>query len=1045
MIQADKFILRTPFSPFSPSELSSKFEQALTSPQFHEALILGSPSLYAEFIKDSENIDEDLRLSLFKYFLRMSYRCTPFGMFSGVSVGHIGKRNCIDLKPQAQYSKHTRIDNHFLNAFVQKILQDEKLKSSVLWFTNNTIYKSGDSLRYVEYRLSNVNRNHHLSTVENSDFLDAVLENAKHGSTLQELASILISDEISLEESMAYLNQVIESKLLLSELEPMVTGAEPFLVILKALKKYEVGIPYIEFLNSLIGEINKIDATGPGATPSLYQTAFKVIKEWDNAYDPKLALQSDLSKPIQIAELSEEVCDELKKTLAFLTLLNPPLTHPNLSAFIQEFSKRYENSEMSLLEVLDSESGIGYPVGSLANSDQSPLIKGLHFGNSNQDSAVEHKIHNWHKQLICLYQQCLESRASEIVVNPEMFSIDVDSFKDVNLPDSLYSMGSILLSEENRTNHDFLIDYRGSAGPSAANLLGRFCYTDRNVNQLVNDLIQREEQVCPDKIYAEVVHLAQARIGNVLIRPSHRKHEIPILTFASVDAEHTIPLADLMVSVRNGKIVLRSKRLNKEIVPRNTNAHNYSKDTIPYYHFLCDLQSQDTTSSMNWSWGVLEEFSFLPRVRYGKCILSKARWILKETDLKLPAKSGYSDFMTALQSFQVTNRLPDWLVLTQNDNQLPLDLKNETCLKIMWQELKRNKRLELEECIFNDYNLLVEGPEGKYTNEFIVPWTKLKNDKTEYSIENRKVSVCLQSQRWFVPGSEWHYVKIYCGVKTADKILTDAIAPLVDALLKRKVISQWFFIRYADPDNHLRIRFRGLGNFHSELLVALNGALSIFLKNNLVWKIQIDTYQRELERYGDSNIDSSEEFFFYDSIASLSILKLLDGDEGDNLRWQFAIKGVNDLLSDFGLSIEQKLKIMSILNKGFNKEFNAEDKQAQKQLSDHFRQHKSEVELLLKSEIEYGHEFYEVWGVFKKRNLDWAPTITKIKDYLQSENAEVSFYNLLESYIHMFLNRFIRSNQRMHELVIYDFLCRYYRSATAREKKLEKEKLSVSV
>lgn len=1045
MIQADKFILRTPFSPFSPSELSSKFEESIKSPQFHEAIILGSPSLYAEFAKDSENIDEDLRLSLFKYFLRMSYRCTPFGLFSGVSVGHIGKGNCIDLKPQTQYSKHTRIDNHFLNAFVQKILQDEKLKLSVLWFTNNTVYNGGDSLRYVEYRLSNVNRNHHLSKVENSDFLDAVLEKAKYGSTLEELASMLISDEISLEESVAFLNQVIEGKLLLSELEPMVTGDEPFLVILKSLKKYEAGFPYIEFLNSLIGEINKIDATGPGATPSLYQTAFNVIKEWDNAYDPKLALQSDLSKPIQIAELSKEVCDELKKTIAFLALLNPPLTHPNLSAFIEEFSKRYENSEMPLLEVLDSESGIGYPVGSLANSDQSPLIKGLHFGNSSQSSPIEYKIYNWHKQLFSLYRQCLESRAREIVVNPEMFSIDVNSFDNVNLPDSLYSMGSILLSDENRTSHDFLIDYKGSAGPSAANLLGRFCYTDRKVNELVIDLIQREEQMHPDKIYAEIVHLAQARIGNVLIRPSHRKYEIPILTFASVDAEHTIQLADLMVSVRNGKIVLRSKRLGKEVVPRNTNAHNHSNDTIPHYHFLCDLQSQDTTSSMNWSWGVLEEFSFLPRVRYGKCILSKARWILKEEDLKLPAKSSYFDFRDDLQIFQATNGLPNCLVLTQNDNQLPLDLRNETCIKIMWQELKRNKRLELEECIFNEHNLLVEGPEGKFTNEFIIPWTKLRNDKTEYNTENRKVSVCLQSQRWFVPGSEWYYVKIYCGVKTADKILTDGIAPLVDTLLKGEVISRWFFIRYADPDNHLRIRFRVLGNSHSELLAAFNESLDIFLKNNLVWKIQIDTYQRELERYGDGNMDNSEEFFFYDSTASLCILKLLDGDEGDNLRWQFAVKGVNDLLSDFGLSTEEKLKIMSMLSNGFNKEFSAEDKQSQRQLSDHFRQHKSEVELVLKPEIEYGHEFYEVWDIFEKRGLDWAPTIIRIKDYLQSENADVSSYNLLESYIHMFLNRFIRSKQRMHELVIYDFLGRYYRSAVAREKNLKKETLSVSI
>ena len=110
------------------------------------------------------------------------------------------------------------------------------------------------------------------------------------------------------------------------------------------------------------------------------------------------------------------------------------------------------------------------------------------------------------------------------------------------------------------------------------------------------------------------------------MRPSFRKYEIPILTFSGVDDEHTISLSDLMISVKDGRILLRSKKLNKEVVPRNTNAHNYSTDTIPYYHFLCDLQHQDSTLRLNWDWGMLREFKFLPRVKYGKTILSKAQY-----------------------------------------------------------------------------------------------------------------------------------------------------------------------------------------------------------------------------------------------------------------------------------------------------------------------------------------------------------------------------------------------------------------------------------
>ena len=65
-----------------------------------------------------------------------------------------------------------------------------------------------------------------------------------------------------------------------------------------------------------------------------------------------------------------------------------------------------------------------------------------------------------------------------------------------------------------------------------------------------------------------------------------------------------------------------------------------------------------------------------------------------------------------------------------------------------------------------------------------------------------------QVKRSFIIGSEWVYYKIYTGPKTADSILVDFIKPIVDQLLKDGIIKMWFFIRYADPEFHLRVRFQ---------------------------------------------------------------------------------------------------------------------------------------------------------------------------------------------------------------------------------------------
>ena len=60
-----------------------------------------------------------------------------------------------------------------------------------------------------------------------------------------------------------------------------------------------------------------------------------------------------------------------------------------------------------------------------------------------------------------------------------------------------------------------------------------------------------------------------------------------------------------------------------------------------------------------------------------------------------------------------------------------------------------------------------------------------------------------------------------------------------------------------------------------------------------------------------------------------------------------------------------------------------------------------------------------------------------VNEILKLENDKqlaVSVDNLLISYIHMFMNRLFRSKQRLHEMVIYGFLFRYYRSQLAQSK-----------
>ncbi|SHM78977.1 thiopeptide-type bacteriocin biosynthesis protein [Flavobacterium xanthum] len=119
-------------------------------------------------------------------------------------------------------------------------------------------------------------------------------------------------------------------------------------------------------------------------------------------------------------------------------------------------------------------------------------------------------------------------------------------------------------------------------------------------------------------------------------------------------------------------------------------------------------------------------------------------------------------------------------------------------------------------------------------------------------------------KREFCLGSEWLYYKIYTGVKTADLLLLEEFAPIIEQLKARKVIEKWFFIRYNDPDSHLRIRFlvtkpEGIATIISSFHLVFEK----LLVNHLVWKVQTDTYKRELERYGEATMVDSETLFGY--------------------------------------------------------------------------------------------------------------------------------------------------------------------------------------
>jgi len=288
-------------------------------------------------------------------------------------------------------------------------------------------------------------------------------------------------------------------------------------------------------------------------------------------------------------------------------------------------------------------------------------------------------------------------------------------------------------------------------------------------------------------------------------------------------------------------------------------------------------------------------------------------------------------------------------------------------------------------------------------------------------------------QRTFMPGSKWVYFKIYTGVKTADDILTRPISSIIKQLYKNKWIEKWFFIRYSDPDFHLRIRFfvtdiSYIGNVINLFFDVLNR----FEKDGLISKIQLDTYHRELERYGKNLMEETETLFCIDSECAVSLLKKLF-DKDENYRWMIALLSIDQFLTDFSIDIKTKQQWMERWSLAFRTEFGF-DMYNSKQFNDKYREHKSTIEQVLKNLVE-SDEYNALRLPINKRTTKLKSLIRGIQDKLSDvKSLDISLDTLLSSYIHMITNRLFRSKNRQHEMVIYDFLNRYYKSEIAKEK-----------
>lgn len=541
-----------------------------------------------------------------------------------------------------------------------------------------------------------------------------------------------------LKKQKVFIDELIANQLLVSEMEPSLTG-EGFLIQLKeTLQKIEGTTTLVENIEVFQKALDHIDQY-IGNPVEEYKSIQSAIKKLDTPFEQKYLFQTDMYSQTSVNTLEKRWGYKLKRLMPLLNKMTPSSKNTNLDRFKNAFVKRYETRELALTTVLDTEIGIGYLQDQSA-IDSTPFLDDLRLPakRSDEDTIV------WTRTQELLRKK-LEELEKEQGYLLQLTDEDFDGF-EMNwndLPDTISAMIEIV----NQNDQENIV-VSNMGGSSATNLLGRFTTGDDRIFNHVRNITSAEEQMMGDKIIAEIIHLPESRTGNVIRRATVRAYEIPYLGKSSQPADKQIPIEDLMISVKGNRIFLRSIKHNKEVIPKLSNAHNYrGGHSLPIYHFLCDLQHQHARKGIGFGWGpLLNSKKFLPRVVYKDFILSKAQWKISKDDIDFIAKNNIDkkECLAKILLWRERLHIPQWVQLIENDNTLLINLHNMDSVQ-MWMDAVNNKKgFVLEEFLFvpDSGSSVVQQDQNNYTNQFVISFyneEKLNHVVTTAQQEAKKV------------------------------------------------------------------------------------------------------------------------------------------------------------------------------------------------------------------------------------------------------------------------------------------------------------------
>ncbi|MCC3779230.1 lantibiotic dehydratase [Streptomyces sp. UNOB3_S3] len=893
---ADVVLLRAAIRPVEPPPVDpipvdpapgARLRRAAGDELLREAVALASPSLSAVLDKAAAGTPltakEERRAerTVTRYALRMSERATPFGLMAGVATAGFAPRP--EFRRGERHTKSVRPDMGWLTDVVTRLEEDPGVLAVLRVTANDLCAVRGDRLvlAFVPRPVDALHGRPPVReiTVRRTEAVRRALEFARTPVPWPELVRRMTGafPEAAGDTVRAMLTELVRRGVLLTELHPPMDDGDPLAHVLALAAPAGAGVSersrdVLRELALLQRELADYAERAPGRGRAALAAA---EARMCRIHPAERLLQTDLRLDVT-ARLPETVRAEAERAagvLADLAAARPGPRH--LREYHARFLERYGTGRaVPLTELLDAERGLGLP-----EEYRAPTASRLLPGTDGLDDRD--------RLLLAWAQEAAMSGERELVLDDARLARltragrprpgeGAGGARPVVVPasfDLLAEVRAASLEAMDRGRFRLLV---GAVSAVAGAVAGRFAHVLGEDGHRFGDVLRSVPTRDPRAVRAQLsFRTLGGRAANVARVPRWTDHTITVAAFTDRASRHALGLDDLAVTATTDRLALVSTVLGTEVVPTVPSMLSLRGNAPGTARFLAELPRSGESALPAWDWGAAAALPYLPRVRSGRSVLAPARWYPADPDLRAAAGdpgTGPAEWRRLFTAWREHAGVPDRVAAAHRDRRIALDLTSAADLELLRDEWRRRPAAQLHEA--PDDEEYGSGWSAGHRTEIAFPLVRATAPGPAgepLAAPPRRRAAAVHH-----PGSGWLYAKLHCSPERHDELLAVHLPRLLDGLPAGSG-ARWFYLRYADPDPHLRLRFHGdPADLGGRLLPRLGEWAARLADQGLCGRLALDTYDPELERYGGpSAIEAAEAAFAADSRACLEQLALL--------------------------------------------------------------------------------------------------------------------------------------------------------------------------